>query len=534
MEAITPQYILNTILRRHWLIIISLLPALGIGIYLSIMLPKKYEARTLILVQPQRVPTSYVKSVVSIGIESRISTISQQIMSRTNLEKIIDQFKLFSEPEHENMFLEDKIDNMRKRISVEVTNRRGGADAFSISFKGSDQRKVMQVANTLATYFIDENLKAREAHAVGTSDFLKDELVTMKGRLEQLETALKNYREQHMGALPEQLETNLRVLDRLQVQLSEKKQSLRSLKEQLTLAQRQMSEAQAVQNLQSPLLMDDLMAGVDEKSSELENMNKQLEVFRTRYTDQHPDVVRLKKMISTLEEKIQQEPAEPTDQPGTNPEQTETVVPAFNFQEIQEAQSLTLKKEIHTLEAEIGKLNNAIQIYEARVEETPKREQELLSLNRDYNNINSTYNSLLQRKLESEIAVNMEKKQKGEQFRILDSAKLPEKPISPNMHFLFLATLAIGLGVGGGIIFLLEYFDTSFRIPKEIESVLDLSIIGTIPVICKASDIWKKRFKRVLSAGGIALSLGVSTVFYVICEKGVDQTIALLRQVIPV
>lgn len=113
-------------------------------------------------------------------------------MSRTNLEKIIDQFKLFSGPEHQNMYLEDKIEDLRKRIQVDVSrgdrrSRHREADSFSISFKGNDPEKVMKIANTLATYFIDENLKVREAQAIGTSDFLIAELSTMRKKLEALE-----------------------------------------------------------------------------------------------------------------------------------------------------------------------------------------------------------------------------------------------------------------------------------------------------------------------------------------------------------
>ena len=154
---------------------------------------------------------------------------------------------------------------------------------------------------------------------------------------------------------------------------------------------------------------------------------------------------------------------------------------------------------INSLETEISELQNQIAIYENRVEATPKREQELASLQRDYENIQTTYNSLLERKLEADIAVNMEKKQKGEQFQILDSASLPQRPIEPDMRKLFLIFLAAGFGIGGGIIFLLEYLNTSFRRTEDVES-LGVSILATIPLMASRKNRVLQISNQLLSA----------------------------------
>jgi len=232
-EAIKPEMIIEIILRQRWYIIIPFCLSMIIGIYYALTLPKVYSARTLILLQPQRVPTNYVQSIVSVDLDSRINTLSQQILSRTNLEKIIHEFNLYSGPNSGNMFMEDKIGSMRKRIIVDVTRNRRNTNAFSISFKGKDPDKIMRVTNALANYFIDENLKTREAQAIGTSDFLDDELSTMRKRLEEVEQALKDYREAYMGGLPEQLESNLRILDRMQEQLIERRQNITDAKSRL-------------------------------------------------------------------------------------------------------------------------------------------------------------------------------------------------------------------------------------------------------------------------------------------------------------
>ena len=163
------------------------------GMFLSIKLPKIYEASTLILVMPQRVPSNFVQSIVTTDIDSRINTISQQILSRSNLKKVMEEFDLFSDPKYSDMFLEDKYADLRERINVEVNraDRRKEADAFSISFKGPEPKTVMAVTNRLAGSFIDENLKVREAQAMGTSDFLAAELITKRKRLEEVEQKLR-------------------------------------------------------------------------------------------------------------------------------------------------------------------------------------------------------------------------------------------------------------------------------------------------------------------------------------------------------
>ena len=246
-ETIKPEEIIEIILRRRWYIIIPFCLSMMIGIYFALTLPKVYSARTLILLQPQRVPSNYVRSIVPVDLDSRINTLSQQILSRTNLEKIINEFKLYSGPKSENMFMEDKIESMRKRIIVDVTRSRRNTNAFSISFKGKDPEKIMRVTNALANYFIGENLKTREAQAIGTSDFLEDELSTMRKRLEEVEQALKNYREAYMGGLPEQLESNLRILDRMQEQLIERRQNITDAKNRIISIENEISQGQGLQ-----------------------------------------------------------------------------------------------------------------------------------------------------------------------------------------------------------------------------------------------------------------------------------------------
>lgn len=507
--AIKPEDIIKIVLKRRWYIFIPFIIAMIAGIYLSLTLPRVFSASTLILIQPQKVPSDFVRSLVSADIDSRISTISQQILSRTNLERIIREFKIFSGPEQQDMFMEDKIGALRRRIKVDVTRVRREVDSFSISFKGSEPEKVMRVANTLASYFIDENLKVREAQAIGTSDFLEDELEAMRKRLEQVEEALRNYRKKFMGELPEQLETNLRVLDRIQEQLSSRMNSLRDAKNSLAVFESS-TATESVRTSEGIILPETV------SYANLNQLKNQLTNLKASYTDRHPDVVKLKNKIKDLEAELK----EKAGQKKTDTESADDSEVVMNRENM--LQIIEVKREIKIVEDDIVKLKTQLKYYQERVEATPKREQELMVLQRDYNNIQESYSSLLNRKLEAEIAVNMEKKQKGEQFRIIDPARLPQKPVSPDMKKLLLLSIAAGLGIGGGIIFLLEYLDTSIKRPEDVGALCGLSVIAAMPSIYTTRQKVFKKINFVASIIFGIISLALFAVFAVLTIKGVE------------
>lgn len=534
--TIKPEYIIEIILRRKWFIIVPFCISMIVGIYLALTLPKIYRSSTLILVQPQTVPTGYVRSIVSTNIESRLRTISQQIMSRTNIDRIIKTFGLFEGPQYEKMFLEDKIAGIRKRIGVNVSR----TNTFTISFKGKEPRKVMRIANALASYFIDENLKVREAQAIGTSDFLEDELNTMKKRLIDREEALRIYREDNFGSLPEQLETNLRILDNMQKQVATKQENLINAKNMLVMFDRQIAEAQSMQSNFLTFEEDDTFDfETDEETSQIDKLKELLNQLKINkgYTDKHPDVKRLKNIIANREEaeaKAMEEENAANEETEVDQLEIEVEQPEANYQDMQKARRNEIIKQIKKLENDIVKIDRKIKLYQKRVEETPKKEQELLSIKRDYSNIKNIYDSLLNRKLEAEISVNMEKKQKGEQFLILDPAIVSEKPIAPDMNQLFILSIVAGLGLGGGIIFLLEYLNTSFRQLEDIEAVLGLPIIAAIPIIHHRRDRIIERLKQILSIIAVIFSAVLLTIFSVLTTKGVDKTIEFVKKFITI
>jgi polysaccharide chain length determinant protein (PEP-CTERM system associated) len=527
-EKFKIDHYINLIFKHRWLIIIPFCIAMMVGIYLAITLPKIYEASTLILVEPQSVPENFVREIVSTDVESRISTIKEEILSRTNLEKIIDKFNLFADPGSENMFMENKVGSIRSRIVVGVSRARRGPNTFSISFSDSNPETAMKIVNGLATLFIDENLKIRETQALGTSDFLEDELETMRKRLQDVEEKLRAYRQRHRGELPEQLESNLRILDNLQQQLNEREERLNDEKNRLIAIENQ------IQARKELLSTGTTVQSETNEIVALEQLKEQLANLETGYTDRHPDVIRLRAKIANLEAKYKSEALESTDTQATDTSVSQTVFLTDNTLREQIKQRTETKIAIKDVVDDIAKLKRQINTYQQRVEHTPKREEGLLALNRDYNNIKSSYSSLLNRKLEAEIAVNMEKKQKGEQFRIIDPARVPHEPVSPDLRKLFMMVMAVGLGLGAGLIFLLDFFDSSLKDPEGFESDLGVAVLATIPKIYQKKDYRLKRLNKILTALSLVVAACLLTGFAVLVFHGIEPTMEIVRPYIDI
>jgi len=266
----------------------------------------------------------------------------------------------------------------------------------------------------------------------------------------------------------------------------------------------------------------------NEDQMSLDQLKDKLAGLRASYTDQHPDVVRLKTRIDKLEK--QQASAPPaSDKEGEDGATTGRYASAqLNAETVR--QKAVILGSIRALEAEIARGNQEIRDHQRRIEATPRREQELLTIKRDYENIKASYSSLLNRKLEADIGVNMEKKQKGEQFQVIDVARLPQKPVSPDLPKLFMITIVAGLGLGAGCIFLLETMDTSVRRLDKLEEEIGLPVLAMVPRIFTSED--RKRHRMVVAAttASIVVALALTAVFAVLVFNGVGPTLDLLRQ----
>lgn len=542
--AVKPEQILEIVLRRRWIIVVPICIFLTLGLVYTLISPKVYETSTTILIKPQEVPSGYVQSVVTTDNEQRINTISKLILSRTNLERIISEFGLYQD--NPNMYLEDKIQDMRERIAVQQDSRyRSGTEAFTISFHYKDSPELVRdIVNKLASLFMDENLKARESQAIGTSEFLESELEKIKGKLEEREQVLAAYRAQYLGGLPDELETNLRTLDRLQLQHTDTINALRDAQNNAALLKSEISRLrEAAQNTTAVVQQDGTIvegAALTPTQQQYEIEKRQLSQLLLKYTQKHPEVVKLTRSIEKLGQKIAEEEKErkpeARDTADAGSQQAETpVVPdsPANAQLLQAQFNLKqLENEISGLKVNVEEIKKQEKIYQKRVEDTPKREQELQSIQRDYNNIRESYNSLLARRLEAEISVNMEKKQKGEQFRIIDYARVPQKPISPNVQKMLLFSLALSLGAGGGIVFLLEFLNPAIRSQDTIENDLGLPVLATVPPLAKPGDRVKGWISNIAFSLAGCYALMVFGFFALMHLKGIDKTTSFLKNYI--
>lgn len=505
--------------RFYWMVIPFLVTLLG-GLTYALVAPRLYQAETLILVQPQSVPESFVQSIVSEGVDERLKTITQQVTSRTNLENIIEEHRLAEDSALRGLVAEEKVALVRAAISIGVNpgdkrktirGRESGTSTFTIQFTWEDPRKAMRVANALSSNFISENLKVRETQALGTSSFLSEELATIEKRLEEKEEELKIYREKYMGGLPTQLDANLRVIEGLRSQLDRLNTSVREREGRRALLQGDLEGGQATAVI-SPI--DPQRRGGGE-TRDLASLKSELAALEAKYTSSHPDIIRLKSLIESLEKK----------EADRIPDTGGSAVPvtAANRRTMEELRNV--EGEIKSLRAESERISNQIRTYQKWVDETPRREQELFALNRDYERLKESHSSLLKRKLEAEIAVSMEKKAKGEQFRVIDSAKLPTRPVKPDLKRTLLTVLALGVGLGLSLAYLVEMTDTSFRDPEDLEEALKVPILISIPIRRTDQEIKTLKRMRILKATGVGVGFIFSVMGIFVAAKGVDGTL---------
>lgn len=502
-------------LRRKWFIIIPFIAAIFISFGVYKYLPKIYKATTLILVQPQRVPETYIRPTITASIGERLNTISQEILSRTRLEKIIQEFNLYPEL-RKKAPLEEVVETMRKAVEVNVQQRPSGRETqntFTISFEGENPHTVMMVTNKLASLFIEENLKVREMQAESTAAFLTKELSNIEEQLIKKEEEIRKFRQKHMGQLPQQLDANLRILERLQQQLKTTNDGIKSAEDRIIILQSQIEQLKRPEP--APVIAEGQSEGTQTQSSvvvareripedplitQWNQLKRDLENARARYTENHPDIISLKRKIANIEPKAkeilkkQEEMLAAQEQEALTRAQTQTpsrppqriavrqvdpMVERLILQYTEQYNAAVL--EAKRLREEERKLKEQIYMYQVRIEETPKREQELILLTRDYDLLKTNYQSLLDKKIQAQMAESLERKQQGEQFKVLDPARLPEKPVKPDRNRIMLIGAFIGLIAGLGLAWFRESMDQSFHSEADVESYLNLPVIAIVP-----------------------------------------------------
>jgi polysaccharide chain length determinant protein (PEP-CTERM system associated) len=539
-SGVSLEHYVQLIFHRKWIILAIFILVTVVTVVVVQALPNVYTAQTVILVDPQKVPESYVKSTVTGSVRDRLSTLSQQILSTTRLQKIIDSLHLY-QAERKKLAREEIIALMRKEIKTTVVSDFGASQelqAFRITYNGADPRLVAQVTNQLAELFIEENLKAREQQSTGTTEFLENQLQDSRKTLEDQEARLRDFRMKHIGEMPEQQNATIQILGQLQNQVQVEGDALNRAEQQKALIQ-----SMAVQN--PPVV--DLDATVDDmehpaapkvagapaaagapKKSNLELDRAKLAELLTRYKDTYPDVVKLKKQIQQEEAK-EAVVAAATESPKSKvllpppppaPSATASVAPApaappiKHFNPVLQAQIQTIDAEIAKHKQELERLSKAVAKYQAKLEAIPIREQETLALSRNYEMTKSHYAQLEAQVLSAQTATQLEMRQQGERFVVLDPAVPPEKPSKPNRPLLDAAGSLVGLLLGLGIAMFPEFIGMTIIGPQDV-SATNLTLLETIPVIMTQSDqIIRKRWMMVATASAVLVTLTAGALLF--------------------
>jgi succinoglycan biosynthesis transport protein ExoP len=446
-------------LRRPGHVLVPFVLVLGAGIALSFVLPKRYVSSTLILVAPDKLPESFVPTMATERIAKRLQTMRQEILSRTRLERVARELDPYKSLDKEPIV--QTIERMRDAIKVNVK----GADAFSIEFEHPDPQVAMLVTDRLTSLFMEEVVGARERQVADAYDFIESQLAESRKELEGKDAELRRYKEKHMGTLPEQMVSNLSTLQRLQLEQQSLAESLRKAIDQQIVLEGSARSAAAAAGTAAP--------------ADLPALRSQLAQLRLRYTDEHPDVQALVARIAELQQ------ARPVstgsgleagdDEPRTRVDQA--------------------RREVALLREQQADLERRMAQFSARVETAPRTEQEIQSLTRDYQKLSENYSALLAKKLDAQMASRLERRSKGEQFRIVDPAFLPVKPSFPD-HFTFaLWGGLLGLLIGLALAVSADFLDPSVRDVRALETALPFPVVGVIP------HIGRRQIRRILKAG---------------------------------
>ncbi len=432
-------------LRRPWLVLVPLV-LLPLGAWgLSYLFPPRYSSSTLILVAPEQVPANFIPQMVTERVARRLQTLRQEVQSRTRLETVARELDPYGTLGKEPLI--NTIERMRSATTVSVR----GNDAFGIEFEHRDPKMAMLVADRLTTLFMEEVAGARERQVSEAYQFIDSQMHEARQRLEEKETALTEYKQRHMGQLPEQTQANLATLQRLQLEQQSYADNLRkAMDAQLLL---ESGNAKAPDEAASP--------------DPLTVLRAQLAQLRTRYTDKHPDVKALVSRIAALESAASSAaPSAPRIDPAAEAAQ----------RRVEQA-----RLEVQDLKARLAEVDKRIAAFQARVEAAPEREQEIVGLTRDYQKLSDNYSQLLSKKLEAEMASHLEQRYKGQQFRVIDPAYLPVQPSFPNRRLFALAGALAGLLLGLGLAVVVDHLDPTFKEADEASAALNLPVLALIP-----------------------------------------------------
>jgi polysaccharide chain length determinant protein (PEP-CTERM system associated) len=477
--------------RRWWMFAVPAILAPLVALGITFIVTPRYLSQTLVLVEQPTVPDDYVKSVVSEDLSGRLASMQEQILSRSRLEPIIERYHLYASKKN---MMDDRIMLARKNITIKPIQSNiqstKGLPGFFVSFQANDPHTAQLVCGEITSLFVSQNLHSREQSAQDTTDFLKEQLDAAKRSLDEQDAKLAAFQQQYFGKLPGEEASNVNMLTSLNMQLDAATQSLAGMEQEksyyeMLLAQQGgevgMPETQGVKPQQTRQL-------------QLQELIAQEADLKARYTDDYPDVVDLRHKIEELRREATNPPSA-TDASGTSiPEPPAPIgVQQLRAQIRGEQQGIEVKKQNE------AQIQAQISVYQDRVRSSPEVQEQFKELTRDYDTAQKFYDDLLTKMNQSKMATDLERRQQGEQFRVVDEPNLPEQPTFPKRITFLTMGLAAGFGVGLLVIALVESLDTSLRSERDVFAFTHLT---TLAVIGRIEHKKPKQAKQTQSAFG--------------------------------
>jgi len=494
--------VMGIVRRRKRAILLTGVAIFTLAAAVAFFLPKKYQSTTTILIEEQEVPREYVSANITTFADQRLQTINQRIMSTTRILELIGRFNLYADLKDE-VPVDEIVAKMRKdiqfnTISADVIDPRTGRPgqatiAFSITYEGRDPETVQRVANELASLYLQENLKSREKQSLETSKFMEEEMTIVQASLADVDGKIATFKEKNISSLPELSQVNLQALDQVERDLTRMDDQLRTLRERESYLQEQLAS-----------IPPDL--ALQEKES-LKELRVRLVELKTGFSDEHPDVISTRAAIKELEGRLRKSPGEIG---GTKPDNPAYITLA--------SQLAGAQSEISSVKRQIGDLRKKRENRRKRIEASPRVEERYRVLLMERNNLQGKYDELTRKSMDAKVAHGLEEEQLGERFSIIDAARLPVKPSSPNVPAILLIGLILGMGGGVGFAAVQESTDLAVRSPESLERATAFPVLGTIPEIVTEADIVLRAGKRryvlvgavfLLAAGILAFSLFV-------------------------
>lgn len=482
----------GAILKRRWWVIaipVAILPVIAFAI--TYLIPPQYISQTLVLVEQQKVPESYVKPVVTEDLDARLATMKEQILSRSRLAPIIERFNLYPD---KSLSMDDKIDLARKAIGIKPiqSDLTRGLPGFYISFTSGDPRTAQLVCGEITSLFISENQHVRETSAEGTTDFLKAQLDDAKNKLDEQAAKLAKFQQTYAGRLPGEEATNLNMMTTLNSQLDADTQALTRSEQDKSYAEAILAQQIAQQSASS----SGQKAAPQTQQAQLERLEDEEDQLSARYTDDYPDVVAVKRKIKDLQDQMAKAPAPaPAKGPiSTAPSRNDS--PAIQ----------QLRAQIHAMDigiqqkkSEQGRIQSQLRTYQDRISSSPAVQEEFKNITRDTQTAQQFYDDLLNKTNQAKMGIDLERRQQGEQFTLMDEPNLPESPTFPKRGVFVAGGVAGGFALGLLITGLLEYRDTAMRSERDIWAFTKLPTLAVIefaPEVERGIDVRRRWFGR--------------------------------------